>query len=177
MTIEWNKVTWYSKLIAVVLFVATFWLAFDLGVASEDAHIQANLSGTPLAISTDSGGAIGATTTPPISGGGSILPYQSGIEGTVTTSPTCPVEYNPPKPECAPKPYQTLVAVFRVSDPVHAFAIVHSDAEGKYKISLPPGDYTLGAGESNFPHCDHPSALVPAKAYVTANISCDTGIR
>jgi hypothetical protein len=31
MNIEWNKVTWYSKLLAVVLFVGVFVLAFYLG--------------------------------------------------------------------------------------------------------------------------------------------------
>jgi membrane-bound inhibitor of C-type lysozyme len=28
---EWNKVTWYSKIAAVVLFVATFYLGFYIG--------------------------------------------------------------------------------------------------------------------------------------------------
>lgn len=31
MKIEWNKVTWYSKLIAVVVFVVTFYVGFYLG--------------------------------------------------------------------------------------------------------------------------------------------------
>lgn len=31
MTIEWNKVTWYSKLVAVIVFVGTFFLGFWLG--------------------------------------------------------------------------------------------------------------------------------------------------
>ncbi len=31
MSIEWNRVTWYSKLLAIVVFVGTFWLAFCLG--------------------------------------------------------------------------------------------------------------------------------------------------
>jgi len=31
MKIEWNKVTWYSKLIAVVIFVLTFYIGFNLG--------------------------------------------------------------------------------------------------------------------------------------------------
>ena len=31
MKILWNKVTWYSKLLAVVLFVGVFWLGFWLG--------------------------------------------------------------------------------------------------------------------------------------------------
>lgn len=35
MKIEWNKVTWYSKVAAVVVFVLTFILAFKLGMAYE----------------------------------------------------------------------------------------------------------------------------------------------
>ena len=31
MKIEWNKVTWYSKLLAVLLFIATFYIGFWLG--------------------------------------------------------------------------------------------------------------------------------------------------
>jgi len=31
MKIEWNKVTWYSKVAAVVLFVLTFYIGFNLG--------------------------------------------------------------------------------------------------------------------------------------------------
>ncbi|HEY5587408.1 MAG TPA: hypothetical protein VIK86_00470 [Candidatus Paceibacterota bacterium] len=31
MKIEWNKVTWYSKLIAVIVFVITFYVGFYLG--------------------------------------------------------------------------------------------------------------------------------------------------
>lgn len=32
MKIEWNRVTWYSKLLAVVVFIITFWSAFCLGI-------------------------------------------------------------------------------------------------------------------------------------------------
>jgi hypothetical protein len=31
MKIEWNKVTWYSTLLAVILFILTFCIGFDLG--------------------------------------------------------------------------------------------------------------------------------------------------
>ncbi|HEY4512978.1 MAG TPA: DUF3298 domain-containing protein [Candidatus Paceibacterota bacterium] len=31
MVIEWNKVTWYSKLLAVILFVLVFYIGFNLG--------------------------------------------------------------------------------------------------------------------------------------------------
>jgi hypothetical protein len=37
MSIEWNKVTWYSKIIAVIVFVATFWIGFMIGMSYEAA--------------------------------------------------------------------------------------------------------------------------------------------
>lgn len=106
-----------------------------------------------------------------------ILPYKSGIKGIIMLGPTCPVQRIPPDPKCADKPYQTLVTVFRSSDPAHAIAFTNSDANGMFSLSLPPGDYILGAGESNLPRCDHPQVTVSPDSYTTANISCDTGIR
>jgi hypothetical protein len=38
MTIEWNKVTWYSKILAAVLFVIVFFIGFILG--SQYSSIQ-----------------------------------------------------------------------------------------------------------------------------------------
>ncbi len=38
MKIEWNKVTWYSKLIAVVVFVVVFCVGFNLGKQSEEVN-------------------------------------------------------------------------------------------------------------------------------------------
>jgi hypothetical protein len=32
MTIQWNKVTWYSKLIALILFIALPFIGFYLGI-------------------------------------------------------------------------------------------------------------------------------------------------
>ena len=46
MTIEWNKVTWYSKLIAVAVFLATFVIAFDLGILWEQVRIETALTET-----------------------------------------------------------------------------------------------------------------------------------
>lgn len=39
MTIEWNHVTWYSKLLAVIVFVTTFVVAFSLGRQYESALV------------------------------------------------------------------------------------------------------------------------------------------
>ena len=40
MTVEWNKVTWYSKVLAMVLFVATFTLAFYFGQEFEKLKLM-----------------------------------------------------------------------------------------------------------------------------------------
>jgi hypothetical protein len=41
MAIEWNKVTWYSKLAAVIVFVGTFFLGFWLGtMKAEKVYIE-----------------------------------------------------------------------------------------------------------------------------------------
>jgi len=45
MTLEWNKVTWYSKLLAVILFVLTFYIGFNLG--KETAEINSNIITEP----------------------------------------------------------------------------------------------------------------------------------
>ncbi len=107
----------------------------------------------------------------------SILPYDSGVHGTVMLGPTCPVMRNPPDSTCADKPYATFVVVFRSSDPVHAYAMMQSDSRGQFSFKLPPGHYTLGAGESNLPRCDHPTVTVGPTGYASTTISCDTGIR
>ena len=110
--------------------------------------------------------------------GGGILPYQSGIRGTVMMGPTCPVERDPPDPNCADKPLSTTVAIYRASNRTNAFAVLQSDKEGKFSASLPPGAYVVTAGgESMLPRCNPVEISVGPSSYVTTTISCDTGIR
>ncbi len=115
-----------------------------------------------------------ATTTGTSTG---VLPYDSGIYGTVTMGPTCPVEHIPPDQNCADKPYQTIVSVFSANDPVHAIAFTDSNASGDFSFSLPQGEYVLGAGQSSLPRCNHPQVTVKPHSFISAPISCDTGIR
>lgn len=110
-------------------------------------------------------------------GTGTILPYDSGISGTVMLGPTCPVQRIPPDPNCADKPYQTSITVFRTGDLANAFLSVNSDIDGKFSVSLPPGEYTLSAGKNILPRCDRPQITVSPHAFVSTTITCDTGIR
>ncbi|MFA6519908.1 MAG: hypothetical protein WCT41_03770 [Candidatus Paceibacterota bacterium] len=47
MSVEWNRVTWYSKLLAVVVFLAAFIVAFNLGILYQQASINATLLVVP----------------------------------------------------------------------------------------------------------------------------------
>ncbi len=118
---------------------------------------------------------VGSTTGGTVGGG--ILPYNSGIKGTVTLGPTCPVMKDPPDPQCADKGYATTISLYRKGSAT-VFATTKSDAGGMFQVSLPPGTYTISAsGGQTLPRCTPTDAVVGATGYVTATISCDTGIR
>ncbi len=111
-------------------------------------------------------------------GGGGILPFKSGIRGTVMLGPSCPVMRNPPDPQCTDKPYQTSVSVSHSSSPTKVFATAESASDGTFKLSLPPGDYIVSAGgNKSLPRCSNVSATVESSGYIEVQISCDTGIR
>ena len=108
---------------------------------------------------------------------GAIVP-DSGVEGTVTIGPTCPV-IREGDLSCADKPYITTIQVVAVGSPQSSpFATTKSDAGGNYKILLPPGEYALQpVGGALFPRCETKNITIEAFKIITTNLSCDTGIR
>lgn len=70
---------------------------------------------------------------------GVIKPGESGIEGMVTISPTCggPVR---PGQDCT-APYQAVITVLDAAN--KAVVQATSDAQGRFRLPLPPGVYTL----------------------------------
>ena len=120
--------------------------------------------------------AITATTASTTSGGGTV-PATSGVRGTISLGPTCPVERIPPDPACADKPYATAIMVYR-SGSKTPFIIGNSNAAGVFSLPLSPGSYTLNAGSGTMlPRCAPVTVAVAANTYATTSISCDTGIR
>lgn len=143
------------------------------GPNCEFAPCRAATSTDETSTSTDSDENVSAGN----GGEDGILPYQSGIRGTVLLGPTCPVERNPPDPGCADRPYATSVTVVRKGSQT-LFAITKSDTQGRFEFSLPPGDYTISAkGGEVMPTCQPLDVTVDAAGYASANIVCDTGIR
>jgi hypothetical protein len=105
------------------------------------------------------------------------VPSGSGVRGTVSLGPTCPVMRDPPDPQCADRGYATTIVVRRTGS-TSTFATGKSDASGAFTFSLPPGSYTLSAGSGTMlPRCSPVEVTVSSTEYVTTTISCDTGIR
>lgn len=75
---------------------------------------------------------------------GDVLPDATGVRGTVTAGPTCPVERDPPDPACAPRPVGGAVLVFAGADGTEV-ARVTSAADGSFTVELAPGAYRVTA--------------------------------
>ncbi len=118
-----------------------------------------------------------ATTTNATTTGTNTPPPTSGVMGTISLGPTCPVERDPPDPECADKPYATAVIVYRASTD-EILIIGSSDAVGVFKLALSPGFYTVTAGGGAvLPRCERVKATVLPGEYTPITITCDSGIR
>ncbi|MDB5259052.1 MAG: protein of unknown function with transrane region [Candidatus Taylorbacteria bacterium] len=102
----------------------------------------------------------------------------SGISGTVLLGPSCPVMRDPPEAQCADKPYATsLVAM--TPDETHIIAEFKSDAQGKFTVRIPPGEYAIRSAASGnmYPRCSSGTVNVKAGMFADTTVSCDTGIR
>jgi hypothetical protein len=75
---------------------------------------------------------------------GDPLPDATGVRGTVSAGPTCPVERDPPDPACAPR--LVAGAVLVVTDAAGTEVARATSAEdGTFSIDLGPGAYRLTA--------------------------------
>ena len=101
----------------------------------------------------------------------------SGIEGQVLLGPSCPV-VQPNDPDCADKPYQAKLSVLSASgQKVTEFT---TDADGKFRINLNPGDYVLHPESPNgaaLPVGQEQSFTVIAGQFTQLSVSYDSGIR
>lgn len=114
-----------------------------------------------------------------VAGCGTAVPHAptgSGIQGTVEAGPTCPVErINSP---CPPHP---LAATVVVRDPQGIeITRFHSGADGRFKVDLAPGTYTLigqPLGGSPLPRPIPTTVTVTSGIYATVKVEYDSGIR
>lgn len=171
--IVWNKVTWYSKLLALVVFVGVIVLTFYIGAQyGEVAKISSEI---PVVVSS-------TTTVPKTPASPTSVPVQTKkgtLAITVLLGPVCPVESVPPNPACAPKPFSTTVRIQPNGQSAYHATISSTDSSGSLSISLIPGTYTVQPHyeTSDLPRCTSQQVKIVAGQTVRLSFTCDTGIR
>lgn len=100
----------------------------------------------------------------------------TGVRGMVSIGPTCPVQRMPPDPNCADRPYK---ADFSITNKYgYAVSKTASGADGKFEVSLPPGEYSIAPTAKTFlPRASAQSFTVPQAGFVEISIQFDSGIR
>lgn len=101
-------------------------------------------------------------------------PLDSGIEGTVTIGPMCPViQENVP---CPDQPYQATLTVLTTSG--KKIMQFQTDEQGVFKVELAAGDYVLHPESSNsLPFAADVPFTVKEHQFTQLEISYDSGIR
>src|SRR4051794_28108520 len=104
----------------------------------------------------------------------SKTPSAATLTGRVTAGLTCPVER--PDHPCPPAPVSATVQVKTSRGRV--VASTNTDAEGRYRLRLRAGSYTLVAvTPKRLPRCSPVNVTLKPNQIAHAAISCDTGIR
>jgi hypothetical protein len=161
----WNKVTWYSKLAAVILFIGVLpVLTFYIGTQYEATVTAFDQAGLPI-------GSVFHTKTP--------LPTNtdSSVEGDVVIGPTCPVERIPPDPSCDPKPYPTTLILSSTQKGKNGGVLLKTDAQGHFSTNLAPGVYTIKAQSETLPRLDTITFTLAPHQHLSLLLSFDSGIR
>lgn len=97
----------------------------------------------------------------------------SGITGTVLAGPACPGPARAGSP-CPDRPAAVQLAFIRDGSQV---ATATSTADGRFKVDLGPGRYTIRGAKGGLPAVREVTVDVPAGAYIDVPVSADTGIR
>lgn len=99
----------------------------------------------------------------------------SGIQGMVLSGPACP---GPERPG-SPCPDQPVAMLFQVLDARGSLVSqFQSDAQGRFRLPLPPGSYVLHPVTSSpFPLVHDENVLVQTGKYTDLEIHFDSGIR
>lgn len=112
------------------------------------------------------------------------VPAEPEEEGSLIivamAGPTCPVETDPPDPDCAPRPVEGAPILVTPADGSGiVIAQGETDAEGRLTLPVPAGDYLVTAGEVE----GLTAATGPVLVTILPNLSIeqpiayDTGIR
>ena len=104
----------------------------------------------------------------------SPTPRGSGIEGQVLLGPMCPVSQQ--GQGCPDQPYQATLTVTSLNGV--QITQFQSDEQGRFQVSLVPGEYNLHPESPNgLPFAGDQSFIVETGQYTQITVHYDTGIR
>jgi hypothetical protein len=97
---------------------------------------------------------------------------EAGVQGVVRVGPGCPVEQagNP----CPDRPLAAELEFVQGSEVV---ATVRSGEDGRFRVALTPGSYTIRCGRSGLPSLRPVRVTVPPRAFASVTLTFDSGIR
>jgi len=113
-----------------------------------------------------------------VGGGGPVIPqHESGIEGQAQISPSHPGPLR--QGQSGSAPYQTTLVV--LSSDGREVARFQTGADGRFRVALPPGEYTVGSDPSQparrFPRGEQQTVTVLPGKFTTVTLSFDSGMR
>lgn len=101
----------------------------------------------------------------------------SGIAGRTMVDGGCPVYFD--ETPCPPQPMSARIIV-RVAGAGRTIADVVSDADGRFRLEVPPGGYVLQAVNLTggpFPRSAPVDVTVRSGSYTTVTVTFDSGIQ
>jgi hypothetical protein len=103
-------------------------------------------------------------------------PPSTTLTLALTAGPVCPVEQNPPDPDCAPRPVAGEVVAIVLGD--RELARGTSDADGRIRFALPAGRYVVRPMEDGtFPTPPAEQVVDVGADPLEISLEYDTGIR
>lgn len=113
------------------------------------------------------------------------LTYNQGgtgyLEGKITIGPLCPVERNPPDPNCLPtaETYKAWPIAVWTPGKIILAAQIETGISGTYKIALPAGSYVVDLERQSVIGARNLPANIDIRSGQTTvlDINIDTGIR
>jgi hypothetical protein len=153
------------------MVVATILLAGCSAAHVVGASASPSASGSPAASSTTTPAA--STSASPAASSS----IQTGIRGTATAGPVCPVERVPPDAGCAPRPVVGAVVDVRDAGGKQV-AQAKTGPDGTFLVVVPPGTYTVTAeATTGIMHAPGPQSVTVTDGVALVDLVYDTGIR
>jgi hypothetical protein len=163
MTIVWNKVTWYSKLLAALFFIFVMpVLAFYIG--NEYGSTKQELKQDQSAVLSPTGSTVMPIPPDVQAQNDSALATPlglTGVSGVAMLGPKCSAQTT--AQNCSNNPYFGTLEVY--GNDGKTVTQTKTRTDGKFVLFLDPGTYAISLPPSNEPF----PKMAPAKISITKN--------